>query len=80
MVANVALWVTSDPCEVMYVVVACVWRGPANKWLFLLCLYGTDMSASTAADSDSKSGVAVIKAEYVFMYLNCRNYNRLSLH
>jgi hypothetical protein len=37
------------------------------------------MSDSKAADSDSKSGVAVIKAEYVFMCLNCRNYNRFSL-
>jgi hypothetical protein len=33
------------------------------------------MSVSKATDSDRKSGVAVIKAEYVFMYLNCLNYN-----
>ena len=36
------------------------------------------MSVPKATDSDRKSGVAVIKAEYVFMYLNCRNYNRHS--
>jgi hypothetical protein len=33
------------------------------------------MSVSKAADSDRRSGVAAIKAEYVFMYLNCRNYS-----
>jgi len=36
------------------------------------------MSVPKATDSDRKSGVAVIKAEYVFIYLNCRNYNRHS--
>jgi len=62
------------------VVVTCVWHGPVNKCLFLLfaVVYGTDMSVSKATDSDRKSGVAVIKAEYVFMYLNCCNYNRHS--
>ena len=64
----------------MYAVVTCVWHGPVNKCLFLLfsVVYGTDMSVSKATDSDRKSGVAVIKAEYVFIYLNCRNYNRHS--
>jgi hypothetical protein len=38
------------------------------------------MSVSKAAESDSRNGVALIKAEYVFMYLNCRNYNRFTLH
>ena len=58
----------------------CVWHGPVNKCLFLLfsAVYETDMSVSKATDSDRKSGVAVIKAEYVFMYLNGCNYNRHS--
>ena len=42
-------------------------------------VYGTDMSVSKAPDSDRKSGVAVIKPEYVFMYLNC-DYNRHSFN
>jgi hypothetical protein len=57
----------------------CVWLGPVNKCLLLFSVvYGTDMNASKATDSDRKSGVAVIKAEYVFMHLNYRNYNRHS--